>query len=348
MKYDFDTVYDRHHTNCAKYDSGHTDDPDMIPMWVADMDFKILPDIPEALSKRVSDGIYGYSTIPEEYLESVVGWMKRRHDFHVEKDWIVPTPGVVTAFHLAVEAYTKKDESVLVLTPVYYPFYRAIKNNGRRMVRMPLDLKDNQYTLDYKAFETKIIEENVKMMIFCNPHNPVGKVWTKEELKTIGDICKKHNVFVVSDEIHMDFVYAPHKHTAFYEVDPEYKNFSIVLTITSISKGFCIKSAAPFLRASIILAFCPAAVTIIILASGSISIISLTASIPPRTGIVMSIVVISGLYILNFSTPSAPLTASATISCPACSSIFLKNFLEVLESSTIKIFAIIFLRSICL
>ena len=157
MKYDFDTVYDRHHTNCAKYDSGHTDDPDMIPMWVADMDFKTLPDIPEALSKRVSDGIYGYSTIPEEYLESVVGWMKRRHDFHVEKDWIVPTPGVVTAFHLAVEAYTKKEESVLVLTPVYYPFYRAIKNNGRRMVRMPLDLKDNQYTLDYKAFETKII-----------------------------------------------------------------------------------------------------------------------------------------------------------------------------------------------
>ena len=108
MKYDFDTVYDRHHTNCAKYDSGHTDDPDMIPMWVADMDFKTLPDIPEALSKRVLDGIYGYSTIPEEYLESVVGWMKRRHDFHVEKDWIVPTPGVVTAFHLAVEAYTKK------------------------------------------------------------------------------------------------------------------------------------------------------------------------------------------------------------------------------------------------
>uniref|UniRef100_UPI00307909CE aminotransferase class I/II-fold pyridoxal phosphate-dependent enzyme n=1 Tax=Catenibacterium sp. TaxID=2049022 RepID=UPI00307909CE len=177
MKYDFDTVYDRHHTNCAKYDSGHTDDPDMIPMWVADMDFKTLPDIPEALSKRVLDGIYGYSTIPEEYLESVVGWMERRHDFRVEKDWIVPTPGVVTAFHLAVEAYTKKEESVLVLTPVYYPFYRAIKNNGRRMVRMPLDLKDNQYTLDYKAFETKIIEENVKMMIFCNPHNPVGKVW---------------------------------------------------------------------------------------------------------------------------------------------------------------------------
>lgn len=233
MKYDFDTVYDRHHTNCAKYDSGHTDDPDLIPMWVADMDFKTLPDIPEALSKRVLDGIYGYSTIPEEYLESVVGWMERRHDFHVEQDWIVPTPGVVTAFHLAVEAYTKKEESVLVLTPVYYPFYRAIKNNGRRMVRMPLDLKDNQYTLDYKAFETKIIEENVKMMIFCNPHNPVGKVWTKEELKTIGDICKKHNVFVVSDEIHMDFVYAPHKHIAFYEVDSEYKNFSIILTAAS-------------------------------------------------------------------------------------------------------------------
>ena len=110
------------------------------------------------------DGIYGYSTIPEEYLESVVGWMKRRLDFHVEKDWIVPTPGVVTAFHLAVEAYTKKEESVLVLTPVYYPFYRAIKNNGRRMVRMPLDLKDNQYTLDYKVKQLEISVKNITFL----------------------------------------------------------------------------------------------------------------------------------------------------------------------------------------
>lgn len=233
MKYDFDTVYDRHHTDCAKWDAKYTDDPDMVSMWVADMDFKTLPDISEELSKRALNGIYGYGMVPDDYLESVIGWMERRHQFHVEKDWIVPVPGVVTAFHLAVEAYTQKNDNIMVLTPVYYPFYNAIKNNGRNIIHMPLTLEQNQYTLDYKAFEDKIVKENVKMLIFCNPHNPVGKVWSKEELKVIGDICKKHQVFVISDEIHMDFVYAPHVHTAFYEVDPSYKEFSIVLTAAS-------------------------------------------------------------------------------------------------------------------
>lgn len=233
MKYDFDTVYDRHHTDCAKWDAKYTDDPDMVSMWVADMDFKTLPDISEELSKRALNGIYGYGMVPDDYLESVIGWMERRHQFHVEKDWIVPVPGVVTAFHLAVEAYTQKNDNIMVLTPVYYPFYNAIKNNGRNIIRMPLTLEENQYTLDYKTFEDKIIKENVKMLIFCNPHNPVGKVWSKEELKVIGDICKKHHVFVISDEIHMDFVYAPHVHTAFYEVDPSFKEFSIVLTAAS-------------------------------------------------------------------------------------------------------------------
>lgn len=233
MKYDFDVVYDRHHTNCDKWDGKYANDDQMVSMWVADMDFKTLPEISEALSERALNGIYGYGQVPDDYLESVIGWMQRRHQFHVEKDWIVPVPGVVTAFHLAVEAYTNKGDNIMVLTPVYYPFYRAIKNNGRNIIRMPLTLEDNHYELDFDAFEEKITKENVKMLIFCNPHNPVGKVWTREELKTIGDICKKHDVFVISDEIHMDFVYAPHKHIAFYEVDPDYKEFSIVLTAAS-------------------------------------------------------------------------------------------------------------------
>lgn len=231
--YDFDTVISRRHTDSMKWDGGHNKDEDMIKMWVADMDFKVLPDITEALHEKIEEGIYGYSMVPESYYEAVGNWMKRRHDFHVEKEWMVLTSGVVNAINLAVRAYSEIDDHIMILTPVYYPFKSAIVNNKRKAVSLSLDFKEDHYELDFDLFEKKIIEDNVKMLIFCNPHNPVGKVWTKEELLKIGEICLKHHVIVVSDEIHMDFVYGERKHIPFYEADPRFKDISIVATAAS-------------------------------------------------------------------------------------------------------------------
>ena len=229
--YDFDTIISRKHTNSVKWDDDSN--KDTLPMWVADMDFKVLPDITKALHDKIEEGIYGYSTVPDAYYEAVINWMKRRHDFHVEKDWMVLTSGVVNAINLAVKAYSKEQDSIMILTPVYYPFKKAIENNKRQVVNVSLDLKEDHYELDFDLFEKKIIENQVKLLILCNPHNPIGKVWTKEELLRIGNICLKHHVIVVSDEIHMDFVYGERKHFPFYEVDPRFKEIGIVATAAS-------------------------------------------------------------------------------------------------------------------
>jgi cystathionine beta-lyase len=232
--YNFDKVIDRRNTNSVKFDGDKAkENPDLIPMWVADMDFETLPEVAEALTKRASHAIFGYASPTQEYKEAVMGWMKRRHDFEVEKDWFVCTPGVVTAVKLAVLSYTNEGDNVLLHKPVYYPFDSSVKLNGRHVVECPLNYENESYSCDFELFEKVIVDNDVKLFVLCNPHNPIGKVWTKEELYQIGMICKKHGVIVVSDEIHMDFVYEGSKHIPFYNVDESFKDMSIVLTAPS-------------------------------------------------------------------------------------------------------------------
>ncbi|MGN1182166.1 MAG: MalY/PatB family protein [Faecalibacillus sp.] len=166
-------------------------------------------------------------------MDAVISWMKRRHDFCVEKDWIVPTPGVVSAIKICVNAFTHKEDAIIINKPVYYPFDASIVLNDRKVVENPMIYKDGHYIMDYELFEQSIIDHQVKMFILCNPYNPIGKVWKQEELQKIGDICQKHHVMVIADEIHQDFVYRDHTHIPFYNVDETFKNFSIILTAPS-------------------------------------------------------------------------------------------------------------------
>ena len=227
----FDEIIDRKKSHCAKWDSQPEgiNDAHLIPLWVADMDFKVA----QPIEKCVKHGIYGYATIPESYHEAIISWMERRHQFKVDKDWIVLTPGVVTALKIAVQAYSQVDDAVLVFKPVYYPFDFSIELNKRKLVECPLVRKENHYEIDLEDLETKIKENDVKLMILCNPHNPVGKVYTQEELYQIGMICKKYQVKVIVDEIHQDFVFGDHEHVPFYNVDESFKDFSIICTAPS-------------------------------------------------------------------------------------------------------------------
>lgn len=233
--FDFDEVIDRVGTNSAKWDTIETQNKpkDVLPMWVADMDFKSPQAITDAMQKRISHGVYGYSVIPDEYYEAVISWMARRHDFDVKKEWIVPTPGVVTAIKICVNTYTKENDAIIINKPVYYPFDFSIELNHRKIIENPMIFDNGKYIMDYEAFEKSIVENDVKMFILCNPYNPIGKVWKEDELKRIGEICKKHHVMVVSDEIHQDFIYTGNVHIPFYNVDESFKDFSIILTAPS-------------------------------------------------------------------------------------------------------------------
>lgn len=236
MRYNFDEVIDRRHTDSVKWNGAYNDDPEMIKMWVADMDFRILPEITAALKHRIEEGIFGYGMIPDSYYQAVVNYMARRHHFTIEKDWITLMPGVVSAIKLCINALTQKDDAILIMPPVYYPFKDSIIAGKRQCICCPLSYVDDHYELDLEAFEQAIISHDVKMLIFCNPHNPIGKVWTRAEIEAIGRICQKHHVLVLSDEIHMDFVYQPHVHVPFYNVDESFKAFTIIAT--SASKTF--------------------------------------------------------------------------------------------------------------
>ena len=231
--YNFDKEINRRQTNSIKYDREKAQDPRIIPMWVADMDFETLPEVKVALTKRAQHGIFGYAIPTDSYYQSVISWMKDRHHFHIEKDWIVTTTGIVTALKLAVRTFTQDNDAIMIMKPVYYPFDASIHLNHRRVVECPLVFDGEAYSCDFALFEQQIIENDVKMFILCNPHNPIGKVWTKEELYQIGTICQKHHVIVVSDEIHMDFVYQGNTHVPFYEVDESFQNFSIICTAPS-------------------------------------------------------------------------------------------------------------------
>lgn len=235
---DFDTVIDRKGTRSLKYDFAvrRGKPENVLPLWVADMDFQTSSYITEALEDMVKHGVFGYSESEEHYFEAVQNWMERHYNWHVKESWMTKTPGIVFALAMAVKAYTQENDAVLIQPPVYYPFKEVVEDNHRRLVNNTLVLDgDGTYTIDYEDFEKKIIEENVKLFILCNPHNPVGRVWTREELERLGEICLKHGVFVVSDEIHADFVFE-RKHTVFSEVKEAYRDISMICT--SPSKTF--------------------------------------------------------------------------------------------------------------
>lgn len=235
---DFDKVIERKNTDCLKYDFSEKRGmpKDILPFWVADMDFKVSSYIEDALIERVRHGIFGYSEVQTPYFETVRDWMKKHHNWEPQEKWLLKTPGIVFALAMAVKAYTEKGDGVLVQLPVYYPFSEVIEDNGRRVVSNTLYLgEDNRYHIDFEDFEQKIIEEKIKLFFLCNPHNPVGRVWTREELVRLGDICVKHQVVVVSDEIHHDFIWKG-EHEVFANLKSEYEEISI--TCTSPSKTF--------------------------------------------------------------------------------------------------------------
>lgn len=235
MKYNFDEIIDRRNTDSVKYDQVEKSGKpaDVLPLWVADMDFRTAPGIVERLSADAAFGIYGYSEGGEDYFRAVSGWYRERFGWTVEKEWLVQTPGVVFAINIAVRALTEEGDAVIIQQPVYYPFSAAIRNNGRKLINSGLVLRNGRYEIDFEDLEKKIVENNVKLFILCSPHNPVGRVWTEEELRRIGGICLAHGVKVISDEIHSDFVYEGHRHHVFTTVDPAFEAISIVCTAPS-------------------------------------------------------------------------------------------------------------------
>lgn len=235
----FDKVIERRNTDSLKYDfAARRGMPeDALPLWVADMDFMTSKRILDAAEERVRHGIFGYTESREEYFEAVAGWMKRRHGWNVQREWLVKTPGVVFALAMAVKAYSKAGDAVLIQQPVYYPFSNVIENNDRRVVSNDLILsEDGKYHIDFEDFERKIVENRIPLFFLCSPHNPVSRVWTKEELIRVGEICQKYNVIVVSDEIHEDFVFGDRKHYVFADLKKEFADISV--TCTSPGKTF--------------------------------------------------------------------------------------------------------------
>ena len=236
--YDFDVIHDRRNTNCLKWDFGleQKGREDLLPLWVADMDFRLPEEVLREIETRVQNGIFGYTNIGEEYRETVRDWFRRRHGFTMNGNDIVITPGVVYAIAVAIRAFTKTGDAVLVQQPVYYPFMQMIKKNGRRVINNQLLYREGRYEIDFEDFEKKIREHNVKLFLLCSPHNPVGRVWTKEELMRLAEICRRYDVYVFSDEIHADFVYPGFHHTSFYSLGEAYTRKLILGT--SPSKTF--------------------------------------------------------------------------------------------------------------
>ena len=235
--YDFDTVTDRRGTSCLKYDfkaeRGYPEN--VLPLWVADMDYPTAPEIVEAIQKTASHGIFGYTVPKQEYFDTVLKWYAERFDYRPDSRSCVITPGVVFAISAAVRAFTKEGDAVLIQPPVYYPFFSAVTENGRRLAENELVYHDGKYSIDFEDFECKVKENEVKLFILCSPHNPVGRVWTEEELRHLGEICERYGVTVISDEIHSDFVREGHRHTVFTNACPRLKSRTVVCTAPSKS-----------------------------------------------------------------------------------------------------------------
>ncbi|HAL74266.1 MAG TPA: aminotransferase [Clostridiales bacterium] len=234
----FDEIIDRRNTGSIKYDFAERrgKPADVLPLWVADMDFRAPAEVMQALEDRSRHGIFGYSEAGPAYFEAVQGWLQRRLDWTVEPQWLIKTPGVVFAINIAIRALTCEGDSIMIQQPVYYPFADSIRVNNRRLSVNQLVYADGHYSIDFVDFEEKIIRDKVRLFILCNPHNPVGRVWSADELTVLGDICLRHGVKVIADEIHADFVYPGHRHQVFAALKPEFSE--ITVTCTSPSKTF--------------------------------------------------------------------------------------------------------------
>lgn len=231
----FDDVIERKGTNSLKYDFAleRNMPVDILPMWVADMDFRAPEEVLNKLHEVVSHGIFGYSDVKSEYYNSVAAWFLKYFNYKTKAEWLVKSPGVVFAINAVIRALTKEGDAIMIQQPVYYPFADSVLQNNRRLVNNELKLNNGRYEMDLQDFEQKVIEENVKLFILCSPHNPVGRVWTKQELTDVGNICLKHNVIVISDEIHCDFTYPEHKHTVFATISEAFARQCIICSAPS-------------------------------------------------------------------------------------------------------------------
>jgi len=237
LKHDFDRVIDRTGTESLKwvYPRKVLKVEDAIPMWVADMDFEAPPAVVQAIRSRADHGVFGYPLVPPSFFAAAIGWLERRHGWEVQKSWMAMTPGIVPALNYCVRAFTGRTDPVIIQTPVYHPFYYAIENNGRRVVRNALRFDGRRYTMDLDDLRTKI-DAPGRMLILCSPHNPSGRVWTREELEALGRIAVERDLLVVADEIHHDLVYGGHRHQVFAALSPELAQQTI--TCIAPSKTF--------------------------------------------------------------------------------------------------------------
>ncbi len=238
MKYDFNKIVNRSKYHSVKWDELETifGAQDVLPMWVADMEFRSPKPVIEAIKKAAEHGIYGYTSRPDSYYQAIIDWIEKKHHWKVKKDWLAYGPGVVPALCFIIRAFTQPGDKVMVQPPVYYPFFQAIKNNGCHIVNNPLKVESNKYVMDFEDLERKIDDPRIKILILCSPHNPVGRVWQKEELSRLGEICLKHHLMVVCDEIHADIIFKGCKHTPFASISKEFSQNSI--TCTAPSKTF--------------------------------------------------------------------------------------------------------------
>ena len=234
MRYDFDKLTERRGTACVKWDE--CEDPDVIPMWVADMDFEVAPPIVEALRKRVEHKIFGYNIVPASYYAAVINWFRRRHQFSIEKEWIQTIPGVVPALSCVIKAMCKPGDSVLFLTPAYNCFFSSIRNNGCKAEMSPLKPVGDTFEIDFDDFERRAAKPETTLFLLCNPHNPAGRVWRRDELQRLHDICMRHNVLVASDEIHCEIIMPGQHFIPFASLGQEALDNSI--TMSSPTKGF--------------------------------------------------------------------------------------------------------------
>lgn len=255
MQFDFDNVIDRTGTNCSKWDKRNLlfGREDILPLWVADTDFKAPEEVICAMKKRVEHGIFGYTFKSESYYNSIIKWMRERHEWDIRNEWITFSPGIVSAINIAINTFTNYGDKVIIQSPIYPPFYSAIEKNGRIIIDNELLFIDARYYMDINSLNNQIrlkdtsftsntsidnleVDDRVKLLLLCNPHNPTGRVWTKEELLKIGDICFKNNILIVSDEIHSDIVYKGNKHISIASLSEELEQ--ITITCMSPSKTF--------------------------------------------------------------------------------------------------------------
>lgn len=235
MIYNFDEIIPRRHTNSVKWDE--TTQEDIIPLWVADMDFRVLPQITDALRQRVDHGVFGYTHVPDSYYESVIRWFDKQHGLHnIKPSDIIYTTGVVPAISAIIRAMTLPGDKVLVMTPVYNCFFSSIRNQGCQVEECHLVYAERTYTVDWDDFESRCADRKVRVFLLCNPHNPAGRVWTKEELQRMGEICRKHGVFVIADEIHCELVMPDYEYTPFASLSEEFLQCSA--TCVAPTKAF--------------------------------------------------------------------------------------------------------------